>query len=147
VDGYGGLALMDDANAPGLASLAYLECVDKDDPLYKASRRFALSKSNPYFFQGSAAEGIGGPHIGLDYIWPMSIMFRAFLSTSDGEMLQCLRWLRNTTAGTNFMHESFYKDDPTKYTRPWFAWANGLFGELILHVYTTSPSLLRESLA
>lgn len=147
VDGYGSLALMDDANAPGLASLAYLECVDKNDLLYQASRRFALSKANPYFFQGSAAEGIGGPHIGLDYIWPMSIMFRAFSSTNDAETLLCLRWLRNTTAGTNFMHESFYKDDPTKYTRPWFAWANGLFGELILHVYKTSRSLLRESFA
>jgi hypothetical protein len=61
--------------------------------------------------------------------------------------MQCLRWLRNTTAGTNFMHESFHKDDPTKYTRPWFAWANGLFGELILHLYKTSPSLLRQSFA
>jgi meiotically up-regulated gene 157 (Mug157) protein len=145
VDGYGGTALMDDANAPGLTSLAYLECVDKNDPAYRASRRFALSKANPYFFQGSAAEGIGGPHQGLDYIWPMSIMFRAFSSTSDAETMQCLRWLRDTTAGTNFMHESFHKDDPTKYTRPWFAWANGLFGELILHLYQSSPSLLRQS--
>ena len=147
VDGYGGLALMDDANAPSLASLTYLECADKNDPLFKTSRRFALSKSNPYFFAGSAAEGIGGPHQGLDYIWPMSIMFRAFSSTSDAETLECLRWLRNTTAGTNFMHESFHKDDATKYTRPWFAWANGLFGELILHLYQTSPSLLKQGFA
>ena len=145
VDGYGGTALMDDANAPGILSLAYLGCVEERDPLYKSSRSFVLSKANPYFFRGSAAEGIGGPHQGLDYIWPMSIMFRAFSSTSDAETLQCLRWLRNTTAGTNFMHESFHKDDPTKYTRPWFAWANGLFGELILHLYKTAPSLLRQS--
>jgi meiotically up-regulated gene 157 (Mug157) protein len=145
VDGYGGTALMDDANAPGILSLAYLGCVEERDPLYKSSRSFVLSKANPYFFRGSAAEGIGGPHQGLDYIWPMSIMFRAFSSTSDAETLQCLRWLRDTTAGTNFMHESFHKDDPTKYTRPWFAWANGLFGELILHLYKTSPSLLRQN--
>ena len=30
------------------------------------------------------------------------------------------------------MHESFHKDDSAKYTRPWFAWANTLFGELIV---------------
>jgi uncharacterized protein len=77
----------------------------------------------------------------------MAIMFRAFSATNDAEILQCLKWLRDTTAGTNFMHESFHKDDPTKYTRPWFAWANTLFGELILKLANISPSLLRHSLA
>lgn len=32
------------------------------------------------------------------------------------------------------MHESFWKDDAAKYTRPWFAWANSLFGELCLRL-------------
>ena len=147
VDGYGNTLSMDDANAPGLLSMAYLGCVDVHDPLYQRTRSFAWSKDNPYFFAGKAAEGIGGPHQGLDYIWPMAIMFRAFSATNDAEILQCLKWLRDTTAGTNFMHESFHKDDPTKYTRPWFAWANTLFGELILKLANTSPSLLRHSLA
>jgi meiotically up-regulated gene 157 (Mug157) protein len=147
VDGYGGVALMDDANAPGILSLSYLGCVQPNDPLYRASRNFAWSKGNPYFFQGTAGEGIGGPHQGLDYIWPMSIILRAFSSTSDAETRQCLRWLRNTTAGTNFMHESFHKDDAAKYTRSWFAWANGLFGELILHLAKNSPSLLKQNFA
>jgi meiotically up-regulated gene 157 (Mug157) protein len=40
--------------------------------------------------------------------------------------------LRDTDADTGFMHESFHKDDPTKFTRSWFAWANTLFGELIV---------------
>jgi meiotically up-regulated gene 157 (Mug157) protein len=147
VDGYGGTALMDDANAPGILSLAYLGCMDVRDPLYQRSRRFVLSTDNPYFFKGTAGEGIGGPHEGLNSIWPMSIMFRAFTSTDDAEKRQCLRWLRNTTAGTNFIHETFQKDDAAKYTRPWFAWANGLFGELILHIEKTSLGLLRESYA
>jgi meiotically up-regulated gene 157 (Mug157) protein len=33
---------------------------------------------------------------------------------------------------TGFIHESFHKDDAGKYTRDWFAWANSLFGELVL---------------
>ena len=39
--------------------------------------------------------------------------------------------LQKTHAGTGFMHESFHKDDPKKFTRSWFAWANTLFGELL----------------
>ena len=29
---------------------------------------------------------------------------------------------------TYFMHEGVHKDDPRKFTREWFAWANSLFG-------------------
>jgi meiotically up-regulated gene 157 (Mug157) protein len=57
-------------------------------------------------------------------------------------ILQCLRWLKATHAGTGFMHESFHKNDPTNFTRKWFAWTNGLFGELILDVLKRKPSLL-----
>ncbi len=35
------------------------------------------------------------------------------------------------TAGTGFMHESFDPNDPGQFTRPWFAWANSLFGEIV----------------
>ena len=132
MDGYGNQLLMDDANAPGLVSLAYLGICPMSDAVYQRTRAFALSDANPYFFRGTAAEGMGGPHIGLNSIWPMSIMYRAFTSTSDAEIRQCLRWLRDTTAGTGFMHESFNKDNPAKFTRSWFAWANTLFGELML---------------
>ncbi|WP_419806020.1 glycoside hydrolase family 125 protein [Terriglobus sp.] len=148
VDGYGNTLFMDDANAPGLLSLAYLQLVphsdSEPDPLYGRTRAYALSLDNPYFFRGSAGEGIGGPHIGLDYIWPMSILIRALTSTGDAEITQCLRTLVNTTAGTGFMHEAFHKDDPSKYTRPWFSWANGLFGELCLKLQAERPALLRN---
>lgn len=146
VDGYGNSLLMDDANAPGLVSMAYLNENAMSDAVYQHSRAFALSDANPYFFRGTAAEGIGGPHIGLNAIWPMSIMYRAFTSTNDAEIRQCLRWLRDTTAGTGFMHESFNKDDPAKFTRAWFAWANTLFGELILKLAAERPSVLSEPL-
>jgi meiotically up-regulated gene 157 (Mug157) protein len=147
VDGFGNINWMDDANAPGLLSIAYLTGTLPTSPMYKATRAFALSESNPYFFKGSAAEGIGGPHVGMDFVWPMSITMRALTSTDDAEILTCLKTLRNTTAGTNFMHEAFHKDDPATFTRPWFAWANTLFGELVLKVHAERPALLRQSLA
>ena len=146
VDGFGNVLKMDDANAPGLLSLAYLGCCGIDDPIYRRTRAFALSDANPYFFRGKAAEGIGGPHEGLGMVWPMSILIRALTSTDDSEIRQCLRWLRNTTAATGFMHESFQKDNPAEFTRPWFAWANTLFGELILKLAQERPALLGAKL-
>jgi meiotically up-regulated gene 157 (Mug157) protein len=137
---------MDDANAPGLLSLAYLGCCRVDDSLYRRTRDFLLSPANPYFFRGKAGAGVGGPHEGLNMIWPMSILIRALTSTDDGEIRQCLRWLRDTTAGTGLMHESFQKDDPKEFTRPWFAWANTLYGELILKLAKERPALLAARL-
>jgi uncharacterized protein len=132
VDGFGNATFMDDANVPNLLALPYLGCVEKSDPVYAGTRRMAWSENNPYFFKGKAAEGIGGPHIGYDMVWPMSIIMRAMTSTDDKEIAWCIKTLRNTDAETGFMHESFHKDDPVNYTRSWFAWANTLFGELIL---------------
>ena len=146
VDGYGSQLFMDDANAPGLLSLPYLGCCQVGDPVYQRTRALVLSPANPYFFEGKAASGIGGPHEGLNMIWPMSIIMRAFTSTNDAETAQCLRWLKATTAGTGFIHESFEKDDPQHFTRPWFAWANTLFGELILNLAANNPGLLRQTL-
>jgi uncharacterized protein len=143
VDGYGNHLFMDDSNAPGLLSLPYLGCCSVRDPLYQRTRKFVLSKSNPYFFEGTAASGTGSPHTGLGAIWPMGILMRALTSTDDAEIVQCLKWLRDTTAGTDFMHESFHENDPKDFTRPWFAWANTLFGELILRLANRKPALLK----
>ena len=132
VDGFGNTYLMDDSNAPSLLSMAYLGDVDVNDPIYQNTRRFVWSEDNPYFFKGTAGEGIGGPHIGYDMIWPMSIMMKAFTSRDDAEIKWCMETLMKTDAGTGFMHESFHKDNPEKFTRAWFAWQNTLFGELVL---------------
>lgn len=132
VDGFGNYNLMDDANVPSLLAMGYLGDVDMNDPIYQNTRRFVWSDSNPYFFKGSAGEGIGGPHIGYDYIWPMSIMMRAFTSNSDEEIKWCMETLQRTDADTGFMHESFNKNNPNDFTRKWFAWQNTLFGELVL---------------
>ena len=132
VDGFGNRLLMDDANVPSLLAMAYLGDVDLNDRVYQNTRRFVWSEDNPYFFKGKVAEGIGGPHIGYDMIWPMSIMMKAFTSRDDAEIKWCIETLMRTDAGTGFMHESFHKDDASKFTRKWFAWQNTLFGELIL---------------
>ena len=132
VDGYGSQLLMDDANVPSLLGMAYLGDVDANDPIYQNTRRFVWSDDNPYFFKGKAGQGIGGPHTGYNMIWPMTIMMKAFTSTDDAEIKQCIEALQRTDAGTGFMHESFNKDDAANFTRSWFAWQNTLFGELIL---------------
>jgi len=134
VDGFGSRQLMDDANVPSLLALGYLDPEMYDDPVYLNTRRFVWSEDNPYFFRGQAGEGIGGPHIGTENIWPMSIMMKAFTAQDDDEIRACLIQLLNTDAGTGFMHESFQKDDAGRFTRSWFAWANTLFGELIIQL-------------
>ena len=123
---------MDDAHVPRLLAMPYLGDMDVNDPIYQNTRRFVWSEANPYFFRGSAGEGIGGPHIGYDMAWPMSIMMKAFTSQDDAEIKRCVEMLMTTDAGTGFMHESFNVNDPTDFTRSWFAWQNTLFGELIL---------------
>jgi meiotically up-regulated gene 157 (Mug157) protein len=112
------------------------------DPIYQNTRKFLLSDANPFFFKGTAAEGIGGPHVGQDMIWPIAITTRGLTSTDDAEIRACIQSLKATHAGTGYMHESFHKDDPKKFTRSWFAWANTLFGEFLWKVYQEKPQLL-----
>ena len=142
IDGFGGHLLMDDANVPSLLSLPYLGAVKSNDPIYQNTRRFVLSTDNPFFYKGSAAEGIGGPHVGQDMIWPMAITMRALTSHDDGEIRAAIEMLKTTDAGTGFMHETFNKNDPAKFSRAWFAWANTLFGELLWKTYQEKPQLL-----
>ncbi|MCE1199720.1 MAG: glycoside hydrolase family 125 protein [Marinilabiliales bacterium] len=146
VDGYGNALFMDDSNIPSLLTLPYLDAMPVTDPLYQNTRKFILSDDNPWFFRGKNVEGNGGPHVngGYDYIWPMSLIVRAMTTSNEEEIKKCLKWLIETDAGTGFMHEAFLKDDPTKFTRSWFAWANTLFGELILRIHKERPHLLSE---
>src|SRR5450432_1604102 len=144
VNAFGSYNLMDDANVPSLLSLPYLDAKPVTDPVYQNTRKLILSDNNPFFFKGKAAEGIGGPHAGMDMIWPLSIIMRGLTSNDESEIKKCLTMLVASHAGTGFMHESFHKDDATKFSRKWFAWANTLFGELVLKTYHNKPALLRE---
>ncbi len=142
VDGFGNNVFMDDANVPSLMSLAYLGAHQPGDDIYKNTRSFLLSDSNPYYLTGKSAEGQASPHTGKEKIWPMGITLRAMTSVDKNEIKQCLRTLRATHADTGFMHEAFHKDNPYDFNRSWFAWANTLFGELIIKIEKEHPDIL-----
>ena len=134
VDGKGDVRLMDDANSPSLLSAPYLGYAEKDDEIYLNTRKFILSQSNPWYFEGSVAKGVGSPHTGLDKIWHIALTMQALTSLDEAEIKECINMLTTTHAGTFLMHESFNKNDDTDFTRPWFAWANSLFAELMIRL-------------
>lgn len=141
VNGFGSYNLMDDANVPSLLSLPYLGAVPANDPVYINTRKFVLSSENPFYFKGTAGEGIGGPHAGIDMIWPLSIIMRGLTSTDPKEIRLCIDTLVKTHGGTGFMHESFHKNDAKNFTRKWFAWANTIFGEFLWKTYKEQPAV------
>ena len=134
-DGFGNYNLMDDANVPSLLALPYLEACEGSDPIYRNTRAFVLSSSNPYYYEGALAKGIGSPHTPEGYIWHISLCVQAMTSTDDEEILSLVKMLLTTHGGTGFMHEGFDPNAPENFTRDWFAWANSMFGELIFRLY------------
>jgi meiotically up-regulated gene 157 (Mug157) protein len=143
INGYGSFNLMDDTNVPSLLSMPYLGAVNASDPVYQNTRKYVWSQNCPFFYTGKLAEGMGSPHTGADYIWPMSIIVKGLTSQSDDEIKACIKTVQKTHAGTGFVHESFHKDDPKKFTRKWFAWANTLYGEFLWKIYQEKPHLLK----
>jgi meiotically up-regulated gene 157 (Mug157) protein len=131
-DGLGHHLLMDDANMPSLLSMPLSGYRRADDPIYLNTRQLILSKANPYFFAGSAAEGIGSPHTHPRYVWPIAIAVQGLTALNRDEKLRLLQVLAETTGGTGRMHESFDVDDPTRFSRPWFSWADAMMCELVL---------------
>ena len=142
VDAFGNYYCTDDGNIPNLLSLTYLGAVKPDDKIYLNTRKLLLSPDNPYWCVGKVANGLGGPHVGVDMIWPLGVVIEGLTATSDNEIKACLTTLQKTHAGTGFMHEAFHKDAPNKFTRSWFAWANTIFGELVLKTFNERPELL-----
>lgn len=131
-DGFGNAYFVDDANMPSLLSLPYLGYCDADSPIYKDTRNFLLSESNRYFYAGKYARGIGSPHTPENYIWHLGLIIQGLTSSDDDEKIEVLKMLNDTHGGTFYMHEGFDKDDPSKYTREWFGWANSLFAEFFM---------------
>lgn len=142
VDAFGNYYCTDDGNTPSLLSLPYIGAMPVTNELYQRTRKMLLSDLNPYYCNGTAAHGLGGPHVGMDMVWPLGVTMQGLTSQSDDEIKECLTTLQHTHAGTGFMHEAFNKDNPKKFTRAWFAWANTLFGELVLKTFNERPQLL-----
>ncbi|KQN97686.1 glycoside hydrolase family 125 protein [Paenibacillus sp. Leaf72] len=130
-DGFGNYCLMDDAGTPGLLSITYLGYTTADDPIYQNTRKFALSKENPFYYEGKIAKGIGSPHTPPGYIWHMALSMQGITADNDEEKLAMIAMLEATDADTGFMHEGFHSDDPAIFTRKWFAWSNSLFSQLV----------------
>ena len=134
-DGMGHYNLMDDANVPSLLGLPYLGICASDDPLYQRTRKFVLSKENPYFYAGAQAQGVGSPHTPNGYIWPIALCVQGMTTSDIDEQARLLDALMHTHADCFCMHESFDPADPAKFTREWFAWANSMFGEFVYRLY------------
>jgi len=154
VDGFGNAFFADDANVPSLLSLPYLGYVNNasTDPIYQATRRLLLDNtSNPYYYGPSdvSADFVGGigsedasGNAGLGRVWPLSLTMRLLTGASDDEARAVLRTLKLSSGGTGLVHESYWFEDPTQYTRFWFAMANSHFGEAILSLAEQRPHLL-----
>ncbi|TLS24247.1 hypothetical protein PpBr36_08447 [Pyricularia pennisetigena] len=143
IDGSGSHNLMDDANLPSLLSSAMMGFVSTDDATYLNTRKFIFSKDNPYFMHGPFLNGTGGPHIGPGMAWPMSLIVRIMTTDDDDEIMATLRQLVESTDGLGLMHEAVNTFSASMYTRPWFSWANGLFGQMMLDLKSRKPHILK----
>jgi uncharacterized protein len=130
-DGLGHYNLMDDANIPNLTTLPYIDWSSAFDPGYLATRGFALSMDNPFYFSGKYATGLGSPHTPYGFVWPLGIIGRALTATSSQEVAEAITTLAETDSESGMIHESFYPDGYWRFTRPEFGWANALYAELL----------------
>lgn len=131
-DGLGHYNLMDDANVPSLLSMPYIGYCSADDEIYQNTRKFILSSDNPYYYSGKVLHGIGSPHTDKGCVWPIALVLQGLTSNDKKEVEEILEMLVNSHAGTYFMHESIDADNPERFSRTWFAWANSIFSELVL---------------
>ena len=146
IDGYGSVNLMDDANLPSLLSLPlYSNIADINDPVYLSTRSFALGSSNPYWSWGPQISAIGGPHNGPGRAWPLASIVRVLTSNDTEEIKGQLSMLLDSTAGLGLVHESVHTFNENAWSRQWFGWANGMFGQMILWLEESRPELLRGS--
>lgn len=128
-DGFGNFNLMDDANVPSLLSIPYIGYKTNQDEIYQNTRKFILSKYNPYYYEGKIASGIGSPHTPKDYIWHIALCMQGITSCDVNEILTLINTIISTDGNTGFMHEGFHCDNANEFTREWFAWSNSLFAD------------------
>ncbi|CAE6488470.1 unnamed protein product [Rhizoctonia solani] len=144
-NGLGSRYLMDDANVPSLLSLPYLGFLNNTDPTYVKTKEMVLSRRNPYYAKGKMFFGTGGPHVDTVHPWPMSLISAIYGSDNNAEIENLLYTIVNNTAGLGLIHESQNVHNDSDYTRPWFAWANSYFAEMLLDLAERKPSLIFTS--
>ncbi|KAL2756558.1 glycoside hydrolase family 125 protein [Sodiomyces alcalophilus JCM 7366] len=147
VDGFGSTHLMDDANVPSLLAMPLWNYTGVDPArdyhaIYRNTRRFVLSDANPYFMRGPALSAVGGPHVGPGKAWPMAAVVAGLTALepmaglddaeTEKEVETQIGMLLDSTSNRGVLHESVNSWNGMDYTRSWFGWPNGLFGELIL---------------
>jgi uncharacterized protein len=132
VDGLGNALLLDDANVPSLLSLPYLGFCARDDPLYVSTRSWVLGPSNPCRVEGRRLSGVGSTHARRGWVWPLGIAMEGLTAADAEERENVLSRLESTVTGDLLFHESVDPDDPRRFTRSWFSWADMLYVELVL---------------
>lgn len=130
-DGYGNDNLMDDANIPNLTALPYLGWCATDDPVYLHTRGFTLSFANPYYYTGKYATGLGSPHTPKGWVWPLGIVGAALSTRRREEIAHSIDMLDQSDTLNGLMHESVDPNDPSRFTRPEFGWANAFWADLL----------------
>jgi meiotically up-regulated gene 157 (Mug157) protein len=145
VDGYGSHISMDDPNIPSLLSAPFLSYTTLSDPIYQNTRRKILSRDNPYYSWGPIISGVGSMHTLPGKVWPMANIMTILTSEDDVEIIQNLKMILQSTNGLGLIHESVDSHREGSFSRSWFSWANGLFGQAILNLEKTRPWVLEMS--
>ena len=107
--------------------------------MYRNTRKFLLSKDDPYYYAGSIARGIGSAHTNDGYVWPLALIIQGLTATSETERREVLAQLLASDPGDHLLHESFDPNDVERYSRKDFGWPNALFSEFVMTEFNGVP--------